>query len=83
MNFNNVTVATNSARSMAEISKVLNFIAKYPSEEGIKAVKSYNNVAKSSLLIVLLFVVPFMIVSFLYVGKSQYMPDGAADRGCI
>lgn len=80
MNLNNGVVAANTARTAAEISKVLNFIAKYPSEEGLRAAKSYRNIAKGSILIVLLFVIPFMIVSFLYVEKSQHMPDGAVDR---
>lgn len=80
MNHNNVIVAANNARSLAEISKVLNFIARYPSEEGLRAAKSFNDVAKGSLLLVLLFVVPFMIISGLYLGKSQHMPDGAVDR---
>lgn len=79
MNLNNVVVAVNTASNAAKISKVLRFIAKYPSEEGIMAAKSCKKSFISSFFLVLLFVVPFMIVSLLYLGKSQYMPDGAVD----
>jgi len=73
----------NTAINMAKIQRVLNHIKMYPSKEGNLAQDGYNKLIKYNLLIIFLFMLPFIIFSTCFMMfrlDNPKMPEGATRR---
>lgn len=76
-NMSKAVVAANAANNYREQKGILNFIQKYPSEEGKLAVKAYHRAIVITLFIILFVMVPLLVGAILYFDREPTMPEGA------